>query len=61
MGVDFSLTLLHPSPSAQWPDSTLGLECMKCTHAHAHKHTGAHLDIQCMRSLMCIRSILYKK
>lgn len=46
MGVDFSLTLLHPSPSAQWPDSTLGLECMKCTHAH--KHTGAYLDIQCM-------------
>lgn len=49
MGVDFSLTLLHPSPSTQWPDSALGLKCIKHTHAHAQKHTGAHLATQCMR------------
>lgn len=56
MGVDFSLTLLHPSPSAQWPDSALGLWCVKHTHAHACAHpqtTCTHFHSVSVYARMC--------
>lgn len=61
MGVDFSLTLLHPSPSAQWPDSALGLWCIKHTHVHAHKQTCTLLHLHSVYTDMQQNLYSYKK
>lgn len=60
----FSLTLVFPSPSVQWPESVLGLWCIEQrTHAHSRTrvfclHTKSILhSSKKMKAILIIQSV----